>query len=54
MAAAVNNTARQTGGAIGVALIGGIAGAGGFALSAAALAAGALACGTLLSAPARP
>jgi MFS transporter, DHA2 family, methylenomycin A resistance protein len=48
MAAAINNTARQTGGAVGVALIGGVAGAGGFALSAAALGAGALACGALL------
>ena len=43
MAAAVNNTARQTGGAVGVALIGGVAGAGGFALGAAALLAGAVA-----------
>jgi MFS family permease len=37
MAAAVNNTARQFGGAVGVALIGGIAGAGAFAVGAAAL-----------------
>ena len=43
MAAAVNNTARQTGGAVGVALIGGVAGARGFALGGAALLAGALA-----------
>ena len=43
MAAAVNNTARQTGGAVGVALIGGVAGARGFAVGAAALLAGAVA-----------
>jgi MFS transporter, DHA2 family, methylenomycin A resistance protein len=48
MASAVNNTARQTGGAIGVALIGGIAGATAFAISAAALLLGGLACGALL------
>jgi DHA2 family methylenomycin A resistance protein-like MFS transporter len=42
MAAAVNNTARQAGGAIGVALIGGIPGAGAFAASAVALLAGAV------------
>jgi MFS transporter, DHA2 family, methylenomycin A resistance protein len=41
MAAAVNNTARQAGGAIGVALIGGVAGARGFALGGAALLLGA-------------
>jgi hypothetical protein len=41
MAAAVNNTARQTGGAVGVALIGGVAGTGGFLLAAGALFAGA-------------
>jgi MFS transporter, DHA2 family, methylenomycin A resistance protein len=49
MAAAVNNTARQCGGAIGVALIGGIAGADAFWLSAITLLAGALACGALLT-----
>ena len=43
MAAAVNNTARQAGGAIGVALIGGVAGAAGFALGGAALLLGAVA-----------
>jgi len=42
MAAAVNNTARQAGGAIGVALIGGVAGAAGFALGGAALLLGAV------------
>jgi DHA2 family methylenomycin A resistance protein-like MFS transporter len=45
MAAAVNNTARQAGGAIGVALIGGFAGAAGFAVSGAVLLAGAVAAG---------
>jgi MFS transporter, DHA2 family, methylenomycin A resistance protein len=45
MAAAVNNTARQAGGAIGVALIGGFAGAAGFAVSGAALMAGAIVVG---------
>jgi DHA2 family methylenomycin A resistance protein-like MFS transporter len=49
MAAAVNNTARQCGGAIGVALIGGIAGADAFWLSALALLAGGLVCGALLA-----
>jgi DHA2 family methylenomycin A resistance protein-like MFS transporter len=48
MASAVNNTARQCGGAIGVALIGGIAGAGAFWLSAIALLIGGLACGALI------
>jgi hypothetical protein len=43
MAAAVNNTARQAGGAIGVALIGGVSAPGGFVLAAGALLAGALA-----------
>jgi len=42
MAAAVNNTARQAGGAVGVALIGGVAGARGFALGGAALLLGAV------------
>jgi len=48
MASAVNNTARQCGGAIGVALIGGIAGASGFLVSAAALIAGGVACWVLV------
>jgi DHA2 family methylenomycin A resistance protein-like MFS transporter len=48
MAAAVNNTARQAGGAIGVALIGGIAGAAAFAVSGAALLLGGLTCAVLL------
>lgn len=48
MASAVNNTARQCGGAVGVALIGGIAGASGFAVSALALLVGGLACGALI------
>ena len=48
MAAAVNNTARQAGGAIGVAVIGGVAGTGAFAISAAVVAVGALACGFLI------
>jgi DHA2 family methylenomycin A resistance protein-like MFS transporter len=48
MASAVNNTARQCGGAIGVALIGGIAGAGAFAVTAAALLVGAVVCGLFI------
>jgi hypothetical protein len=57
MAAAVNNTARQAGGAIGVALIGGFAGAAGFAVSGAALLVGAIvvgAPGRAVTAPAGP
>jgi DHA2 family methylenomycin A resistance protein-like MFS transporter len=49
MASAVNNTARQCGGAVGVALIGAIAGAAAFALSAAALVIGGALCLALIS-----
>jgi DHA2 family methylenomycin A resistance protein-like MFS transporter len=48
MASAVNNTARQTGGAVGVAVIGAIAGSAAFAVSAGVLAIGGLACGLLI------
>lgn len=54
MASAINNTARQSGGAIGVALIGGLSGVSAFAVSAAALLLASIATGTLMRPAASP
>lgn len=48
MASAINNTCRQVGGAVGVALLGGLAATGAFAISAAVLLVGGLVCGVLI------